>query len=81
MTAADTRSAVAHLARRAGFGLAADEIDARAAGGYAAAVDAVCADLIAPDAAADALERTVDFLRQMLTLQTDHGVSRPVRRP
>ncbi len=55
MTAADTRSAVAHLARRAGFGLAADEIDARAAGGYAAAVDAVCADLVAPDAAAEAV--------------------------
>ena len=55
MTAADTRSAVAHLARRAGFGLAADEIDALAAGGYAAAVDAVCADLVAPDAAAEAV--------------------------
>ena len=29
----------------------------------------------APEAAADALDRTIDFLRRMLTLQTDHGVS------
>lgn len=35
----------------------------------------------APAAAADALDRTIDFLRRMLTLQTDHGVSRQVREP
>lgn len=35
----------------------------------------------APAAAADALDRTIDFLQRMLTLQTDHGVSRQVREP
>lgn len=35
----------------------------------------------APAAAADALDRTIDFLRRMLTLQTDHGVSWQVREP
>ena len=41
----DTHRAVAHLARRAGFGLAADAVDALAADGYEAAVERVCADL------------------------------------
>jgi acetyl esterase/lipase len=35
----------------------------------------------APAAAADALDRTIDFLRRMLMLQTDHGASRQMRRP
>jgi uncharacterized protein (DUF1800 family) len=50
-----TRNAVAHLARRAGFGLHAAAIDALASGGYEAAVDAICAELSATDAAAGAI--------------------------
>ncbi|MGI9031340.1 MAG: DUF1800 domain-containing protein [Ilumatobacteraceae bacterium] len=54
MDAEATRQAVAHLLRRAAFGGHADEIDALAAKGYAAAVDAVC-DFSSADAAADAI--------------------------
>jgi uncharacterized protein (DUF1800 family) len=51
------RADIAHLLRRAGFGGRADQIDALAAGGYEAAVDALVAPLTAPDAdlAADAI--------------------------
>jgi uncharacterized protein (DUF1800 family) len=52
--ASDTRSAVAHLVRRAAFGAPAHEIDALATLGYEGAVDAVC-DLTAPDPAAEAV--------------------------
>lgn len=50
---ADTRSAVAHLVRRAAFGAPAEEIDALAASGYEGAVEQLC-DL-GPDPAADAV--------------------------
>ena len=49
------RRDIAHLARRAGFGLHADEIDALAAGGYEAAVDELVGSLTQQDAAADAV--------------------------
>jgi uncharacterized protein (DUF1800 family) len=48
----DVRSRVAHLYRRAAFGLHADELDAAAAGGYDAAVDHLL-DLSGPDTGAD----------------------------
>ncbi len=51
---ADTRSAVAHLVRRAAFGAPPEEIDALAAAGYEAAVETLC-DLARPDPAADAV--------------------------
>lgn len=44
-TAGEERRDVAHLLRRAGFGARAATIDALAASGYDAAVDAVCASL------------------------------------
>ncbi len=50
-----TRRDVAHLARRAGFGLHADDVDALAAGGYEAAVDRVIGSLGQADAAAAAI--------------------------
>jgi uncharacterized protein (DUF1800 family) len=50
-----TRRDVAHLARRAGFGLHADDVDALAAGGYEAAVDRVIGSLGQADAAAAAV--------------------------
>ncbi|MEO6627227.1 MAG: DUF1800 domain-containing protein, partial [Aquihabitans sp.] len=49
-----TRSAVAHLLRRAGFGGHPDEVDALAEFGYEGAVDRVC-QLDKPDPAADAI--------------------------
>ena len=58
VTPEQTRSAVAHLLRRAGFGSTADEVDALAALGYEGAVDAVC-DLTSPDAGADAVPAPV----------------------
>jgi len=54
MSSLATRSDVAHLLRRAGFGAHADDVDELAAGGYEAAVEVLC-DLAAPDAAADAI--------------------------
>jgi uncharacterized protein (DUF1800 family) len=54
-TTATTRSDVAHLARRAGFGLHADAVDALAAGGYEAAVDRVIGSLGQADAAVAAI--------------------------
>ena len=53
-TATETRSAVAHLVRRAGFGGHPDEVDAPAGLGYEGAVDQVC-QLDDPDRAADAI--------------------------
>ncbi len=50
-----TRSDVALLYRRAGFGLRGRELDAVAAGGYGAAVDQLIAGLSAADAAGDAV--------------------------
>jgi uncharacterized protein (DUF1800 family) len=50
-----TRSAVAHLGRRAGFGLPADEVDRLAAGGYEAAVEHFMTGLRGTDAAAEAV--------------------------
>jgi uncharacterized protein (DUF1800 family) len=47
------RADVAHLARRAGFGLHADDLDRQAADGYEAAVDRVVGGLRVPDPAAD----------------------------
>lgn len=52
---AQTRAAVAHLARRAGFGLHADAVDELAADGYEAAVDRVLDDLGRRDEAAEAV--------------------------
>jgi uncharacterized protein (DUF1800 family) len=49
------RADVAHLARRAGFGLHADDLDRLAADGYEAAVDRVVGGLRVPDPAADAV--------------------------
>lgn len=54
-----TRAEVAHLARRAGFGLHADDVDALAADGYEAAVERVINGLQAPDPAAEAVVRPV----------------------
>lgn len=53
LTPAETRSAVAHLGRRAGFGLGATELDQLADGGYQAAVEHFIAGLATPDTAAD----------------------------
>src|SRR6266508_4440465 len=54
MTPDATRSAVAHLVRRAAFGAPADEIDELAALGYEGAVDRLC-DFTAIDNAAEAI--------------------------
>ena len=54
MTPEATRSAVAHLVRRAAFGAPADVIDQLAALGYAGAVESLC-DFTVADAAADAV--------------------------
>ncbi|MEO7429865.1 MAG: DUF1800 domain-containing protein [Acidimicrobiales bacterium] len=51
---ADTRSAVAHLVRRAAFGAPPEEIDALSDLGYEGAVAQLC-DLVGPDPAADAI--------------------------
>ena len=48
-----TRTDVAFLYRRAGFGLRPDELDRLAAGGYEAAVEQLTAGLAAPDPAGD----------------------------
>jgi uncharacterized protein (DUF1800 family) len=50
----DTRSRVAHLYRRAGFGARPEELDAAVAAGYEATVEKLV-DLAVPDAAAAAL--------------------------
>jgi uncharacterized protein (DUF1800 family) len=55
MTPAETRSAVAHLLRRAGFGAPAAQVDALASSGYEHAVDTLVAGLTQADAAADAV--------------------------
>ncbi|MET0458508.1 MAG: DUF1800 family protein [Ilumatobacteraceae bacterium] len=66
MTSADTRIAVAHLMRRAGFGAPAAQVDRIAAGGYLDAVDGLVAGLTERDAAADALpEPTFDTAGQL----------------
>lgn len=50
-----TRSDVAHLLRRTGFGATVEAVDALATDGYEAAVDKVLSDLDAADPAADAV--------------------------
>jgi uncharacterized protein (DUF1800 family) len=49
----DTRSRIAHLYRRAGFGARPDELDAAAARGYQATVDSLLAGLSGPDPTGD----------------------------
>ena len=49
----DTRSKIAHLYRRAGFGARPDELDAAVAQGYQATVEALLAGLSGPDPAGD----------------------------
>src|ERR1700681_2462074 len=49
----DTRSRIAHLYRRAGFGARPDELDAAAARGYQATVDSLLARLSGPDPTGD----------------------------
>jgi uncharacterized protein (DUF1800 family) len=51
----DTRSEIAHLLRRAGFGARPDELDAAVAEGYRATVDSLLAGLTGPDEAGDRL--------------------------
>jgi uncharacterized protein (DUF1800 family) len=51
----DTRIAVAHLMRRAGFGATAEQVDAMAKAGYVHTVDALIEGLTAVDAAAEAV--------------------------
>jgi len=55
MTTGTTRSVIAHLYRRAGFGATQDEIDAAVKLGFDGAVDQLLAGLSAKDAAGDAL--------------------------
>ena len=55
MALVPTRTAVAHLARRAGFGATEAELDDLVAIGYEAAVERYVDGLALPDAAADAL--------------------------
>ena len=50
-----TRSNIAHLFRRAGFGAHPDEIDVATKAGYAATVDTLLAGLTGPDAGGDAV--------------------------
>ncbi len=57
MTPGETRSAVAHLVRRAGFGATARQIDDLARNGYEHAVDTLVDGLTATDEAADALSK------------------------
>lgn len=72
MTATETRSAVAHLGRRAGFGLAAAEVDELAADGYEAAVEHLLAGLVRPDPAADAVAPpTFDTARLLADLPSE----------
>ena len=54
-TSDPTRSNIAHLFRRAGFGAHAEEIDQAAKAGYAATVESLLAGLTAPDPAGDAV--------------------------
>lgn len=54
MATDETRSAVAHLLRRAGFAAPAEEVDRLAAQGYEAVVEQVC-DHTVPDPAAEAV--------------------------
>jgi uncharacterized protein (DUF1800 family) len=49
----DTRSKIAHLYRRAGFGARPDELDAAVARGYQATVDSLLAGLTQPDTSGD----------------------------
>jgi uncharacterized protein (DUF1800 family) len=49
----ETRSAIAHLYRRAGFGARPDELDAAVAQGYQATVERLLAGLSGPDSAGD----------------------------
>ena len=61
---ARVRADVAHLARRAGFGLHADDLDVLAADGYEAAVERVVRGLSSPDpAAGDVAPPTFDTAR------------------
>jgi uncharacterized protein (DUF1800 family) len=50
-----TRSNIAHLYRRAGFGALPDELDHAVAAGYGATVDSLLAGLTAPDPSGDAV--------------------------
>ncbi len=52
---ASERAKVAHLVRRAGFGLPSDDLDRMAADGYEAAVERVIAGLHRPDPGADSI--------------------------
>jgi len=80
MSAQGTRSDVAHLLRRAGFGGHADEVDELAAGGYDAAVETLC-DLAAPDGAADAITApTFDTAGYVAARRGDQEARRAARR-
>jgi len=62
---------VAHLARRAGFGLAADDVDALGAEGYEAAVEVVVEGLKHPDPPAESVVPPVfDTARILADLQS-----------
>ncbi|MDQ6614076.1 MAG: DUF1800 domain-containing protein [Actinomycetota bacterium] len=52
-----TRSNIAHLFRRAGFGARPDEVDRAAQAGYRATVEALLAGLTGPDPTGDAVPR------------------------
>lgn len=75
------RAEVAHLARRAGFGLHAEDLDRLAADGYEAAVERVVAGLGASDPAADAVPTpTFDTVRLLaLRDDADAGVRKAAR--
>lgn len=75
-----TRSAVAHLMRRTGFGAHPDDVDRLSALGYASAVDEVC-DLSVADAAADAVAvPTFDTAAILQKVRGDQAARREARR-
>lgn len=69
-TSTQVRSDVAHLARRAGFGLNGDDVDALAAEGYEAAVERVITGLAGPDLPADSVP-TPQFDSALIILARD----------
>lgn len=80
VTPEETRSAVVHLLRRAGFGSTAGEVDAMAALGYEGAVNAVC-DFSSPDRAADAVAAPVfDTAGYIASRRGDDAARKAARR-
>ena len=78
---ARVRADVAHLARRAGFGLHADDLDVLAADGYEAAEERVVRGLSSPDPAARDMAPTAYDTPRLLALSAQQRLLHSYTKP